>query len=168
MKKEIHDNLAAFICFIIAIIATIISFILRIIGQKTYHLNTIFFDGLGSNLFYNDPLGISCIICSIIAGGLFAYCFCYIFSKYRKIVNFDKYVFFGICVLLYAVLLVSCSSLLFGLASLSGAFCGLFFAAKDSKLTEKEMEHYRLLKAAMMTNKTGVIHKARKDESDGH
>lgn len=157
MKKEIHDNLIAFICFLSGIILTIIYLICRLIGQKMYHLSSLFAGGLGANLFYNDPVGLISLICSVISGGLLCYAFCYIFSKYRKIVNLHKYLLLTICIICYAALLVSSQSLLFDAASLIGLAIGLFFAAKDSPLTEKEKERYKIMEASMIANKTGVI-----------
>lgn len=170
MKKEIHDNLIAFICFLSGIILTIIYLICRLIGQKMYHLSSLFAGGLGANLFYNDPVGLISLICSVISGGLFCYAFCYIFSKYRKIVNLHKYLLLTLCVICYAVLLVSSQSLLFDTTSLVGLVMGLFFAAKDSPLTEKEKERYKIMKASMIANKTGVIQEIKKESrnQNGH
>lgn len=170
MKKEIHNNLIAFICFLSGIILTTIYLICRLIGQKMYHLSSLFAGGLGANLFYNDPIGLISLICSVISGGLFCYAFCYIFSKYRKIVNLHKYLFLTLCVIFYAVLLVSSQSPLFDAASLVGLVIGLFFAAKDSPLTEAEKEHYKTMRASMIANKTGVIQNIKKESrnQDGH
>lgn len=170
MKKEIHDNLIAFICFLSGIILTIIYLICRLIGQKMYHLSSLFAGGLGANLFYNDPVGLISLICSVISGGLFCYAFCYIFSKYRKIVNLHKYLLLTLCVICYAALLVSSQSLLFDTTSLVGLVMGLFFAAKDSPLTEKEKERYKIMEASMIANKTGVIQDIKKESrnQNGH